>query len=101
MWLDDACPKFLGFSRGWEGNWSPNSTHFPIVRSAEASKHWVLAPSTPSSLSLTSVNLLIICANALVTGSLEDARGGTTGGGVTAQRGPEVKGVGLEFPIRC
>ena len=67
----------------------------------EASKHWALAPSTLSSRSLTSFSLLIICANALMTGSNEGAGGGTVDGGVTARGRLEAKGVGLEFPICC
>ena len=67
----------------------------------EASEHWALAPSALSSRSLTAVNLLIICAKALMTGSTEGAGGGTAGGSVTARGGPEVNGVGLGFPICC
>ena len=75
--LDDACPKFLGFARGWEGNSSTNSICLPFLYSVEASKYWALAPSIVSSRSLNSVSLLIICANALKTGSTEGARGAT------------------------
>ena len=67
----------------------------------EASEHWALAPSTRSSRSLTSFNLLIICANALMTGSTEGAGGEIAGGGVTARGIPRAKGVGLGFPICC
>ena len=67
----------------------------------EASEHWALAPLTLSSRSLTSVSLLIICANALMIGSTEGTGGGTAGGGVADQGGPEVNCVGLGFPIGC
>ena len=99
MRLDDACHGFLGFARGWEGNWSTNSTHFPFLCLAKASENWALAPSTLSSRSLTSVSLLIICANALMTGSNKGVGGDTAGGGVTAQGELEVKGVSLGFPL--
>ena len=59
------------------------------------------APSTLSSRSLTSVSLLIICANALIKGSTEGAGGGIAGGGVIVRGGLEAKGVGLGFPICC
>ena len=89
MRLNNACPRFLSFARGWEDNSSADSPFFLFLYLAKASAHWVLAPSTISSRSLTSVNLLIIFANALMTGSTEDAGGGMAGGGVTAQGGPE------------
>ena len=90
-----------GFARRWEGNWSTNSTRLPFLCSEKVSEHWALAPSTLSSRSLTSVSLLIICANALMRGSTEGAEGGTAGGGVTARGGLEAKGVSLGFPICC
>ena len=96
---DDACPRFLGFAKGWEGNWSANSTCFLSLYSAKASKHWVLAPSALSSRLLTSINLLITCANALLTRSMKGAKGGMAGDDVIARRGLEAKGVGLGFPI--
>ena len=76
-------------------------THLPFPCSVEASEHWALAPLTRSSRSLTSFSLLIICANALMTGSIEGAGGGTAGGGVTTQGRLGAKDVGLEFPICC
>ena len=76
-----------------------NSTRFPFLCLGEASEHWVLAPSALSSQSLILVNLPIICANALMTGSMEGARAGMTSGGVIAKGGPKEKGVALEFPI--
>ena len=36
-----------------------------------------------------------------MTGSIEGPKGGTSGGGVTAQGRPEAKGVNLDFPICC
>ena len=65
----------------------------------EASEHWALAPSTRSSWLLTSFSLLIICANALMTGSTEGARGGTACGGVTARGILGAKDVDLRFPM--
>ena len=50
-------------------------------------------------LSLTSFNLLIICASALMTGSIEGAGGGTADGGVIAWGRLGAKDVGLGFPI--
>ena len=99
MRLDDACHRFLGFARGWEGNWSTNYTRFPFLCSAEASENWALAPSTLSSRSLTSDILLIIYANALMTGSNKGVGGDIAGGGVTVQGELEVKGVSLGFPL--
>ena len=99
--LDDACPTFLGFAKGWKGNLSRNSTRLPFLCSVEASEHWALAPLTRSSQSLTSFSLLIICANALMTGSTEGAGGGISEGGVTARGRPGTKDVGLGFPICC
>ena len=60
-----------------------------------------LAPSTRSSRSLTSFSLLIICANALMTGLTEGVGGGTAGGSVTARGRPGVKDVGLGLPMCC
>ena len=73
--------------------------HLPFLCLVEASEHWALAPSTRSSRSLTSFSLLIICANALMTGSTEGAGGGTAGGGVTARGIPRAKDVDLGFPM--
>ena len=98
MCLDDACPKFLGFARGWKGSCSTSSTRLPFLCLAEASEHWDLAPLTLSSQSLTSLNLLIICANPLMTRSTKGAGGGTTGGDVTTWGGVEAKDFGLGSP---